>query len=213
MSIEVKICGINSPEALDAAVSGGAKMLGFVFFAKSPRAVSSDEARDLLARVPAGVLKVALMVNPTDSEARSIGAQLPFDLIQLHGNESVERVAEIKAITGLPIMKAVGIAGPDDIARAHAYEAKCERILLDAKAPPGAALPGGNALSFDWELIRNEVWQKPWMLAGGLNADNLEFAVKTSGATFVDVSSGVEDAPGRKNVDKIRAFLKLAASL
>lgn len=213
MTIDVKICGIKTPEALDAAVSGGAKMLGFVFFAKSPRVVSRDEARDLLARVPAGVRKVALMVNPDDSMARSIGAQLPFDLIQLHGNETPERVAEIKAITGLPIMKAVGIAGPDDIARAHAYEAVAERILLDAKAPEGATLPGGNALSFDWDLIRGETWGKPWMLAGGLNADNLENAVKTSGATFVDVSSGVEDAPGRKSVDKIRAFLMLAASL
>ena len=149
MSIDVKICGINAPEALDAAVSGGAKMLGFVFFAKSPRAVSRDQARVLLKLVPEGVVKVALMVNPSDDEVRSIGAELPFDLIQLHGDESVERVAEIQAIAGKPVMKAVGIAGADDIARAHAYEAVCERILLDAKAPPGAALPGGNALSFD----------------------------------------------------------------
>lgn len=213
MTIDVKICGINSPEALDAAVAGGAKMLGFVFFPASPRAVTPAEAQALMARVPEGVSKVALMVDPNDFKARSIGAQLPFDLVQLHGDESPARVAEIKAITGKPVMKAVGIAGADDIARAHEFEAVADRILLDAKAPEGADLPGGNALSFDWQLIQGETWKKPWMLAGGLNAENLRTAVKTSGASFVDVSSGVEDAPGRKSVDKIREFLALAASL
>ncbi|MCR4379046.1 MAG: phosphoribosylanthranilate isomerase [Rhodospirillales bacterium] len=213
MPIDVKICGINSIDALDAAVQGGAKMLGFVFFAKSPRVVTRDEARALLARVPDGVLKVALLVNPNDFNAHSIGRELPFDIVQLHGDESVERVAEIKTITGKSVMKAVGIAGPQDIKHAHAYEAVAERILLDAKAPPGAVLPGGNALSFDWQLISGEIWQKPWLLAGGLNAGNLEIAVKTSGATFVDISSGVEDAPGHKNPELIREFLSLAASL
>lgn len=213
MPIDVKICGIKTPEAIDAAVAGGAKMLGFVFFDKSPRNITRDEARDLLARVPQGVLKVALMVGPDDAQADSIARQLPFDLIQLHGFESVERVAALKSITGLPAMKAIGIAGPEDIARAHAYEDVCERILLDAKPPKGAVLPGGNALSFDWNLIAGEKWRKPWLLAGGLNAENLAEAVKTSGADFVDVSSGVEDAPGRKSVEKIRAFLDLAQSL
>lgn len=213
MSIDVKICGINSAEALDAAVGGGAKMLGFVFFPPSPRCVTPTEAAQLMARVPDGVLKVALMVDPDDFDVGAVCRQLPVDLIQLHGKETVERAADIKAITGLPIMKAVGIAGPDDIARAHGFEAVCERILLDAKAPEGAVLPGGNALSFDWDLIRGETWQKPWMLAGGLNAENLENAVKTSGAGFVDVSSGVEDAPGHKSVMKIREFLSRAASL
>ena len=213
MPIDVKICGIKTPEALDAAVEGGAKMLGFVFFEKSPRNVTLDVARDLLARVPDDVTKVALMVNPSDAEVQSIAGQLPFDLLQLHGSESVERVAQLKAITGRPAMKAVGVEGPDDIARAHAYEDVCERILLDAKPPKDAALPGGNALSFDWTLIVGEKWLKPWLLAGGLNADNLAEAVKTSGASFVDVSSGVEEAPGRKSVEKIRAFLALAQSL
>ncbi len=213
MAIDVKICGINSAAALDAAAQGGAKMLGFVFFGKSPRNVTTDEARDLLARVPQGVTKVALMVNPSDAEVQSIADQLPFDLLQLHGSETVQRVAEIKAISGLPAMKAIGIAGADDIARTHAYEAVCERILLDAKPPKDAILPGGNACSFDWTLIAGEKWLKPWLLAGGLNADNLAEAVKTSGASFVDVSSGVEDAPGRKSVEKIRAFLDLARAL
>lgn len=213
MSIDVKICGINSAEALDAAVEGGAKMLGFVFFDKSPRAVSRDEARDLLARVPQGILKVALMVDPDDLKAQSIGRDLPFDMIQLHGAESVERVAALKAITGLVAMKAVGIAGGEDIARAHEYEDVCDYILLDAKPPKDAVLPGGNALRFDWTLIKGEKWLKPWLLAGGLNADNLAEAVKTSGTSFVDVSSGVEDAPGHKSVEKIRAFLALSRTL
>lgn len=213
MPVDVKICGINSAEALDAAVAGGAKMLGFVFFEKSPRNVSRDEARDLLARVPEGILKVALLVNPDDTKAQSIGRELPFDMIQLHGDESPERIAELKTITGLPAMKAIGIAGVEDIARAHAYEDVCERILLDAKAPKGAVLPGGNALSFDWDLIAGETWTKPWLLAGGLNAGNLAEAVRVSGAKFVDVSSGVEDAPGVKSPTKIREFLALAHSL
>jgi len=213
MSIDVKICGLKTSEAVDAAVYGGAKMLGFVFFAKSPRHVTLDEAAALLARVPDGVTKVALLVNPDDGEVDAIGRQLPFDMIQLHGSETPERVAEIKAISGLAVMKAIGIEAADDIARAHSYEAVTDRILLDAKAPRDADLPGGNALSFDWGLIAGETWQKPWLLAGGLNAENLTEAVKTSGATFVDVSSGVEDAPGRKSITKIRAFLELAKSL
>jgi len=213
MAIDVKICGINSAAARDAAAQGGAKMLGFVFFNKSPRNVTLDEARELLAQVPQGITKVALMVNPTDAEAVSIARELPFDLIQLHGSETVERVTELKAITGLAVMKAVGIEGADDIARAHAYEDVCDYILLDAKPPKGAALPGGNALSFDWTLIAGEKWRKSWLLAGGLSADNLAEAVKTSAASFVDVSSGVEDAPGQKSVEKIRAFLDLARSL
>lgn len=213
MSIDVKICGLKTSEAVDAAVSGGAKMLGFVFFAKSPRNITRDEARDLLAHVPEGILKVALMVDPDDSQARSIGRELGFDLIQLHGLETPERVAELKTITALPMMKAVGIETADDLVRARAYEEVCDYLLLDAKAPKGSELPGGNAVSFDWTLLSGLTWQKPWILAGGLKAENLAQAVKTSGATFVDVSSGVEDAPGQKNPQKIREFLKRAQSL
>jgi len=213
MSIDVKICGLKTAEAVDAAVEGGAKMLGFVFFPKSPRAVTPLEAKGLMDRVPDGVLKVALMVDPDDLDARAVCNHLPVDILQLHGTESLERVADLKAVTGVEVMKAVGVAGPDDIARAHEYEAISERILLDAKPSKDAALPGGNALSFDWTLIAGEKWRKPWLLAGGLNAGNLSEAVKISGANFVDVSSGVEDAPGEKSVAKIRAFLDLAKSL
>ena len=213
MSVDVKICGLNTAEAVGAAVDGGAKMLGFVFFPKSPRAVTPYEAKALMALVPDGIIKVALLVDPDDHDVGAICRQLPIDLVQLHGQETPERVADIKAITGLPVMKAVGISDSDDIARAHAYEAVCEYVLLDAKPPKGADLPGGNAVSFDWSLIADETWEKPWILAGGLNADNLESAVKTSGAGFVDVSSGVEDAPGQKNAAKIREFLSLAKGL
>jgi len=213
MSLDVKICGIHSREALDAAVQGGASMLGFVFFPPSPRAVTLDEAAALMAQVPDGVQKVALMVNPNDYDVEAVCRQLPIDLIQLHGTESLNRTADIQAITGLPIMKAVGIAGADDIKQAHAYARICQRILLDAKAPKEARLPGGNAVSFDWRLIATESWAKPWMLAGGLNVDNLAEAVKISGARAVDTSSGVEDAPGHKSVKKIQDFLRRAASL
>ncbi|MBL4614157.1 MAG: phosphoribosylanthranilate isomerase [Magnetovibrio sp.] len=213
MSIDVKICGINSVESLDAAIAGGAKMLGFVFVNKSPRVLTRDEARDLLARVPEGIIKVALMVGPHDFKAHSIGSQLPFDMVQLHGSEKPQRVADISAITGRPVIKAIGIETAQDIALAHAYEDVCDHILLDAKPPKDATVPGGNAQSFDWDLIAGEKWQKPWLLAGGLSVANLAEAVKTSGAGFVDVSSGVEDAPGQKSPQKIREFLKLAKSL
>ena len=213
MSIDVKICGINSAEALDAAVKGGASMLGFVFFPPSPRCVTPDEARALMALVPAGVKKVALMVNPDDYDVGAVCRKLPIDILQLHGGEDLPRIADIQASIGLPIMKAVGISGPDDIKKAHEYESICDRILLDAKPPKDAKLPGGNALSFDWTLIRGETWVKSWMLAGGLSLENLGEAVKISGAHAVDVSSGVEDQPGHKSVQKIQDFLKLAQTL
>ena len=213
MPVDVKICGLKTAEAVDAAVEGGAKMVGFVFFPKSPRAVTPVEAKALMARVPDGVSKVALMVDPDDFDARAVCNQLPVDILQLHGAESLKRVADLKAVTGIEVMKAVGIANAEDIARAHEYEQICERVLLDAKPPKDADRPGGNALSFDWSLIANETWTKPWLLAGGLSAENLKEAVETSRAAFVDVSSGVEDAPGQKSVAKIRDFLALARSL
>jgi phosphoribosylanthranilate isomerase len=213
MSIDVKICGLKTAEAVDAAIEGGASMVGFVFYPPSPRCVTPFEAINFLKRIPHGVRKVALFVDPDDYDVGAVCRQLPVDLVQLHGHESLERVVQIKTITGLPVMKAVGIASALDIKLAHSYENICERILLDAKPPKDAPLPGGNALSFDWTLIANETWEKPWMLAGGLSVENLAEAVKISGATAVDVSSGVEEAPGQKSVQKIQAFLSLAKSL
>ncbi|MDA0675272.1 MAG: phosphoribosylanthranilate isomerase [Proteobacteria bacterium] len=213
MSVAVKICGLNAPEAVAAAVEGGASLTGFVFFAASPRNVSPATAARLMAAVPDGILKVGLVVDADDRALEAIVRQAPLDLLQLHGDESVERVAEIKERFERPVMKVVAISGPRDIDRAHAYEAVADRLLFDARAPAGATRPGGNALAFDWRLVAGETWRVPWLLAGGLTAETLSEAVRVSGALAVDVSSGVEDAPGRKNPDKIRAFLAAARRL
>ena len=213
MTVAVKTCGLNSAAAVDAAVEAGASLVGFVFFPASPRAVTPDAAGALAKRVPAGILKVGLVVDPDDATLARILAAVPLDLLQLHGNESPERVAEIKARFRLPVMKAVAIAGPADIDRARRYERVADRLMFDAKAPKSATRPGGNALAFDWELLRGERWAVPWILAGGLTAENVAEAVAISGAATVDVSSGIEDAPGRKSPAKIRAFLATAAGL
>ncbi|MCK5167277.1 MAG: phosphoribosylanthranilate isomerase [Rhodospirillaceae bacterium] len=203
-----KICGINSKAALKAAIDGGAAMLGFVFFPPSPRAITTVEAEALMAMVPDGILKVALMVDPTNQDVASITKALPIDAIQLHGSETPARVTEVKALSGgLQVFKAMTIATPEDVALAHEYEKSCDRILLDAKAPVDATRPGGNATPFDWQLISNETWEKPWLLAGGLTAQNVGNAITITGAPMVDVSSGVEDAPGVKNPAKIAVFL------
>ncbi|MCK5166965.1 MAG: phosphoribosylanthranilate isomerase [Rhodospirillaceae bacterium] len=204
-----KICGINSKAALKAAVDGGAAMLGFVFFPASPRAITTIEAGELMAMVPDGIIKVALLVDPTDQDVTSIAKALPIDAIQLHGSETPSRVTEIKALIGggLQVFKAVTIATPEDVVLAHEYEKSCDRLLLDAKAPADATRPGGNAITFDWKLISNQTWEKPWLLAGGLTAKNVGNAIAITNAEMVDVSSGVEDAPGVKNPAKITIFL------
>ena len=206
---KAKICGINSKAALKAAVDGGAAMLGFVFFPASPRAITTIEAGELMAMVPDGIIKVALLVDPTDQDVTSIAKALPIDAIQLHGSETPERVTEIKALIGggLQVFKAVTIATPEDVVLAHEYEKSCDRLLLDAKAPADATRPGGNAITFDWKLISNQTWEKPWLLAGGLTAKNVGNAIAITNAEMVDVSSGVEDAPGVKNPAKITIFL------
>ena len=213
MAVAVKMCGLNSPEAVDAAVQAGAQLVGFVFFKATPRAVTPEEAGRLARRVPSGVLKVGLVVDADDTTLEHILREVPLDLLQLHGNESPERVAEIKARFKIAVMKAVAIAGPDDIARAHRYETVADRLMFDARPPKNATRPGGNAQPFDWALLRGERWTVPWILAGGLTAENVAEAVAVSGAATVDVSSGVEDAPGRKSPAKIRAFLATAARL
>lgn len=215
MTIEAKICGINSAEAAAAAAAGGADYIGFVFYPPSPRAVTPAQAHAIAAEVPARVKKVALLVDAEDAAIREICAAVPLDLLQLHGKESPERVAQVKARFGLPVMKAVRIAGEDDVAAARAYLKAADRLLFDAKPPKDMrdALPGGNALSFDWALLAGESWPLPWMLSGGLDAGNLAEAVRTARARAVDVSSGVEDKPGVKNPAKIRAFLDIAKAL
>jgi phosphoribosylanthranilate isomerase len=212
MPVDVKICGLKTAEAVDAAVEGGAFMTGFVFYPPSPRNLSPADAAPLVARVPAGVVKVGLFVDAADDAIDAVLDAAPLELLQFHGSESPDRVRAVKDRTGLPVMKVVPLASEDDLEAASDYEACADRLLFDAKPPKdmAGALPGGNALAFDWALLKGRTWALPWMLAGGLTADNLAEAVATSGATALDVSSGVEDAPGVKNVAKIRAFLAAA---
>ncbi len=215
MTVEAKICGINAPEALDAAVRGGACYFGLVFYPPSPRSVTVAEAAALAARAPEGVTRVGLFVDPDDETLAATLARVPLDLLQLHGHEAPRRVAEIRARFARPVMKAIKVAREADLDEVAAYADVVDRLLFDAKAPKTmkGALPGGNALAFDWQLIAGRIWPKPWMLSGGLDAGNLAEAVAVTGAGAVDVSSGVEDRPGRKNLDKIAAFLAAARGL
>jgi phosphoribosylanthranilate isomerase len=210
MRVRVKICGLTEPAGLAAAVSAGAAYVGFVFFPKSPRNLSLAAARDLALSVPPGVAKVALTVDATDAALDAILKDVPIDLLQLHGHESPARVAEVRARHGLPVMKAVGVAVTDDLPQIEAYASVADQILIDAKPPKGADLPGGNGLSFDWRLIAGRRWLVPWMLAGGLTADNVAEAIRLTGARQVDVSSGVESAPGVKDPAKVAAFCRAA---
>lgn len=209
--IHVKICGLRTADQVRWAVEAGARYVGFVFFPKSPRNVDIATAAALALEVPPGVAKVALVVDPTDAALDEILARVPIDMLQLHGRETPARVAEIRAAHGLPVMKAVGIAGPDDVARLDSYTPVADQLLVDAKPPKGAPLPGGTGVAFDWGLLRGYRFQRPWMLAGGLTPENVAAAVRLTGARQVDVSSGVESAPGVKDEGLIRAFLKAVA--
>jgi phosphoribosylanthranilate isomerase len=215
MAIDIKICGINSRAALSAAADNGATYIGLIFYPPSPRAVTVEQAAALAAVAPRALVKVGLLVNADDATIAGILARVPLDLLQLHGDETPGRVAEIRAHFGRPVMKAVKIANADDVAGAEAYSGVADRLLFDAKPPKGmtGTLPGGNAISFDWHLLAGRRWSRPWMLSGGLNVGNLAEAVRISGAPAIDVSSGVEDRPGVKSPDKIRAFLKAAKAL
>jgi phosphoribosylanthranilate isomerase len=206
----VKICGLSRPGHVAAAVAAQAAYVGFVFFEKSPRHVDLAAARALAIGVPAGVAKVALVVNADDAFLDALTQAVPLDMLQLHGSEPPARVSEVKARYGLPVMKAVGVAGADDLAALDAYASVADQILVDAKPPKGADLPGGNGLAFDWRLIAGRRWQVPWMLAGGLTADNVAEAIRLTGARQIDVSSGVESAPGQKDAALIGAFIAAA---
>ncbi len=204
--VRVKFCGLTRPADVDAAAAAGAAYVGFVFFPKSPRHLALDAARALALAVPAGVAKVALTVDLDDAGIDAILGTVPVDVLQLHGSETPARVAEVKARTGLPVIKAVGLAGPRDLAKLDSFLKIADQILVDAKAPKGAALPGGNGIAFDWELIAGRRWPLPWLLAGGLTPGNVAEAVRLTGARQVDVSSGVESAPGVKDPDRMAAF-------
>jgi phosphoribosylanthranilate isomerase len=215
MSLEVKICGLSTRETLAAACACGADLVGFAFYPRSPRAVTTEQAVDLAAQVPAGVTKVGLFVDADDETLGETAAAVGLGMLQLHGEESPSRVAAIKAATGLPVMKAIRLRQPGDLDLATAYLEVADRLLFDAKPPPEAtdALPGGNAMTFDWRILAGTQWPLPWMLAGGLTAANLGEAVAVTGARAVDVSSGVERAPGEKDPDLIREFLAAAKTL
>lgn len=205
--IRVKICGLTAAADVSAAVEAGAAYVGFVFFEKSPRNVGLTQARALALGVPPGVAKVALTVDADDATLDALTERVPLDFLQLHGHESPARVAEVKSRYGLPVIKAIGIAEAADLAQIDAYSGVADQLLIDAKPPPGATRPGGNALAFDWGLIAGRDWEVPWLLAGGLNPDNVALAVARTGARQLDVSSGVEAAPGIKDADLIRAFI------
>ena len=214
MTIDTKICGLASETAVAAAVAGGAAYLGFNFYRPSPRSVSPERAAALGAAVPAGVRRVGLFVDAADEAIQAVLNAAPIDILQFHGQENPERVAEARHRFGLPVMKAIAVAGPEDVLAAYRYEDAADMLLFDAKPPCRAgALPGGNGLAFDWQLIAGRKWRRPWMLSGGLTAELLAEAVRISGATAVDVSSGVERRPGDKDPDKIREFLAVARSL
>ena len=207
---QAKICGLSTADAVQAAARGGASFLGFVFFGKSPRNVAPDLARRLAGplRTASPVRIVALMVDPTDAEAQEIVRVLEPDLVQLHGRETPERTAALRALTGRPVIKALGVRDASDVAAALKYEGAADQLMFDAKPPEGSDRPGGHGAAFDWTLLEGVKLSRPWFLAGGLDPWNVAAAVRASRAPIVDVSSGVERGPGVKDPDLIAAFLQ-----
>jgi phosphoribosylanthranilate isomerase len=213
MSVAAKICGLSTAEGVVAAARHGARFIGFVFYPPSRRHVTPELAAALCALAPAGITRVGLFVDADDDTLAAALARAPLDLLQFHGEESPERVIQVKRRFGKPVMKAISMAAETDLAVATRYVGVADRLLFDAKPPKDATVPGGNGLIFDWELLGGRRWPIPWMLSGGLTADNLGEAVRITHATAVDVSSGVEREPGVKDTDKIAAFLARARGL
>lgn len=208
--IRVKICGLRTQADVAAVAKAGAAYAGFVFFPKSPRHLTIPEAKALALAVPLGLAKVALIVNADDAAIEAILAEVPIDILQLHGAESPERVAEVRDRFGLPVMKAVGLSGEADLAAVMDYALVADQLLVDAKPGSGTDLPGGNGLAFDWRLLVGRRWLRPWMLAGGLGPHNVAEAIRLTGVLQVDVSSGVESEPGVKDAGLIAAFVAAA---
>ena len=213
MAIAAKICGVNSAGAAQAAADGGASFVGFVFYPAAPRNLTPARAAELANLVPASIQKVGVFVNPSDEELDNVLGAVPLDLIQLHGRESPARVGEVRGRAGVAVMKAIPVAKPEDLDAAAAFEPVADWLLFDAKPPKtmASALPGGNALAFDWTIMRGRAFSLPWMLSGGLTPENVVRAAAAAGAEAVDVSSGVEEEPGVKSRAKILAFLGAAA--
>jgi phosphoribosylanthranilate isomerase len=215
MSVAAKICGLTTEEAVQAAVAGGARFTGFVFYPPSPRSLGTAQAASLVAGVPPGITRVGVFVDPDDTLLDNLLTKMPLDMVQLHGSETPARAEAIKRRFGTKVMKAIKVASELDLQAAKEFLGSVDWLMFDAKAPKDMAnaLPGGNALAFDWELLRQKNWPLPWMLSGGLTVDNLSEAVKISRATAIDVSSGVEMRPGVKDPAKVCAFLARAAAL
>jgi phosphoribosylanthranilate isomerase len=212
LAVRVKICGVTRPGDVAAAVAAGAAYVGLVFFPRSPRHLQIETARELAVAVPPGIAKVALVVDADDPAIDAILARVPIDMLQLHGHEAPERVTALRARHGLPVMKAVGVATADDLPALDDYARVADQILVDARPATDAALPGGNGVAFDWRLVAGRRWPVPWMLAGGLTPANVAEALRLTGARQVDVSSGVEAAPGVKDPALIRAFAAAAGA-
>lgn len=208
--VSIKICGLTRPGDVSAAVDAGADYVGFVFFKRSPRYVSYDQAAQLAAPVPDHVRRVALCVDPVDADLERLVKTVPLEMIQLHGSESPERVTEVRSLTGLPVMKAIGIETADDLAAIDTYSDVADQLLIDTKPPKDATRPGGNARAFDWALISGRTWSLPWLLAGGLTPENVAEAIRVTGTEGLDLSSGVESAPGVKDATKIQNFIASA---
>ncbi|MDG2002183.1 MAG: phosphoribosylanthranilate isomerase [Novosphingobium sp.] len=206
----IKICGISTPETLDAAIRARADYVGFNFYPPSPRYVAPGDAAALGARAEGHITRAGVFVDADDAMLAEAVAAAQLDVLQLHGQETPERAAQLKARFGLPVWKALAVTTQDDVTRAGDYADAADLVLFDAKTPKGSALPGGMGLSFDWSLVAH--WKGPlaWGLAGGLTPDNVAQAVQLTSAPLVDTSSGVESAPGVKDVDKIAAFCKAA---
>jgi phosphoribosylanthranilate isomerase len=210
MAVQVKICGINSSSAADAAVRAGAEFGGLVFFAKSPRHLTLEQAAPLAARMRGRLRLAALVVDEGDEQLSAIANRIKPDFFQLHGKETPQRVAEIVARFGIPAIKALAVAEPSDLTKAAAYEQMAEMFLFDAVPAEGATRPGGHGAAFDWRMLKDQQIRRPWFLAGGLNPENVARAIDVSGAEQVDVSSGVEIAPGVKSDSRIAEFVAAA---
>jgi phosphoribosylanthranilate isomerase len=207
---KVKICGLTDPAHAEDAADLGANFVGAVFFEKSPRFLTFQRAAEMFEFVPAKAARVGLFVNPTDAFIDQAMNQLRLDYIQLHGDETPERVEQVRLEFGMPVIKALPVGSSADLDAAKPYDGVADMLMFDAKAPAGAERPGGNGLSFDWSLLKDRRWQSPWFLAGGLTPETVERAIAASGAKMVDVSSGVESAPGVKDYDKMAAFIAAA---
>ena len=211
--VAAKICGLGTAHDVAVAARCGAQYVGFVFYGPSPRSISPETAKALAVPLPKSISPVGVLVNPSDDDLREVTRAFPRLLIQLHGTEDLRRVAEIKGKINRPIIKAVSVETSYDVIQAKRYQEVADMLLFDAKVSDLNSLPGGNAVAFDWQLLAGGSWSVPWILSGGLTVENVADAVEVTGAHAVDVSSGVEDAPGFKNGDKIEEFLSVTQTL